>query len=621
MARYTAQQALQHILNNDDETDSSSSSSSSEATSDDDHLSVESSSDVSSDVGENDESTILSTSTATQTQRQRVRGRGMQRGSRRGVQRGRTRSENNVVRQIPTSTFSDQSTVMTSKSGKQWSTKHAVPHRRGLQDIIRNPPGVRRDGIVSTELQAFRLFVTAEMLDLIVRETNREAERQIEMWNNSHPGHHKEWKVLTLDELEAVIGLLLIAGVYRGRLEPLEDLWSNETGRTIFAAVMSLKRFKQILRHLRFDNKATREQRRSVDKLAAFRDIWEMFVSQLHKYYIPGTDLTVDEQLVAYRGKCPFRQYIPSKPAKYGIKIWWACDSATSFPMSGEVYLGRQPGHDREKGLGAAVVKRLTKFWMKSGRNIVIDNYFTSVPLAEDLLQMNTTLVGTIRKNKPDIPKEMIDTRGKEEKSSTFGFSDDLTLVSYIPKKGKVVTMLSTMHHDSITEGEDRKPQIILHYNSCKGGVDTMDKMATTYTCRRKTNRWPMALFFNMLDIGAIAAFIIWFSCQPTNETKKTRLRRSFLYRLGRQLTENHIKQRLQCPQALQKGAKQSLIRLGYCEPRKVDEKSRMQPMRKKRCYLCPRTDDRKVKQVCTVCTQNVCKDHSKPSVSCDNCM
>jgi hypothetical protein len=47
-------------------------------------------------------------------------------------------------------------------------------------------------------------------------------------------------------------------------------------------------------------------------------------------------------------------------PAKYGVKIWWACDAATSFPLSGEVYLGRQPGQDRETNLGAGVVKRLT---------------------------------------------------------------------------------------------------------------------------------------------------------------------------------------------------------------------------------------------------------------------
>jgi len=108
----------------------------------------------------------------------------------------------------------------------------------------------------------------------------------------------KKWEKVTSEELKATIGLLILVGVYRGRLEHLEDLWSKEHGRSIFAAVMTMKRFKQILRYVRFD-KATRPQRRATDK-AAFRDVWEMFIAQLPKFYIPGTDITVDEQLVAY---------------------------------------------------------------------------------------------------------------------------------------------------------------------------------------------------------------------------------------------------------------------------------------------------------------------------------
>ena len=37
--------------------------------------------------------------------------------------------------------------------------------------------------------------------------------------------------------------------------------------------------------------------------------------------YTPGPHMTVDEQLVCFRGKCPFRQYIPLKPGKYGIIV------------------------------------------------------------------------------------------------------------------------------------------------------------------------------------------------------------------------------------------------------------------------------------------------------------
>jgi len=62
---------------------------------------------------------------------------------------------------------------------------------------------------------------------------------------------------------------------------------------------MTKNRFTDIVRYLRFDDKVNRAARQKTDELAPFRDIWTMFREQLHKYYIPGSDLCVDEQLVA----------------------------------------------------------------------------------------------------------------------------------------------------------------------------------------------------------------------------------------------------------------------------------------------------------------------------------
>jgi hypothetical protein len=59
---------------------------------------------------------------------------------------------------------------------------------------------------------------------------------------------------------------------------------------------------------------------------------------------MPGGSFTVDEQLIPSRGCCIFRQYIPSKPGKYGLKLFWCCDSDTAYLLNAEIYLGRQPG-------------------------------------------------------------------------------------------------------------------------------------------------------------------------------------------------------------------------------------------------------------------------------------
>ena len=71
--------------------------------------------------------------------------------------------------------------------------------------------------------------------------------------------------------------------------------------------------------------------------------------------------MTVDEQLVPFKGNCPFTQYVKTKPAKYGIRIWWAVDSDIWYPLNGQVYLGKLPNETREVNQGQRMVKNVTK--------------------------------------------------------------------------------------------------------------------------------------------------------------------------------------------------------------------------------------------------------------------
>lgn len=110
--------------------------------------------------------------------------------------------------------------------------------------------------------------------------------------------------------------------------------------------------------------------------------------------------------------------------------------------------------------------------------NVTIDNFFCSYGLGEELLQRNLSMVGTIRKNKPELPPALQQVRDRELLSSLFAFQQKATLVSYVPKRGKNVLLLSTKHREAeVSEGRHRKPQIILDYNRCKGGVDNLDKV------------------------------------------------------------------------------------------------------------------------------------------------
>ena len=80
-----------------------------------------------------------------------------------------------------------------------------------------------------------------------------------------------------------------------------------------------------------------------------------------------------------------------------------------------EIYVGKQPdGPFVVDNNALSVVKRLTFPIRNSGRNVTMNNWFTSFHLMECLISDNVTLVGTIRKNKKEIPPEFINSKNQE---------------------------------------------------------------------------------------------------------------------------------------------------------------------------------------------------------------
>lgn len=157
--------------------------------------------------------------------------------------------------------------------------------------------------------------------------------------------------------------------------------------------------------------------------MVPIRDIFEEFVGYCQANYQVGENVTIDEMLEAFRGRCKFRQYIPSKPARYGIKVYALVDSSEFYTFNLEIYAGKQPkGPFQTDNKAVSVVKRLAEPILNTGRNITMDNYFTSVPLALDLLEKRTTLVGTLRKNKREIPPLLLEMGQRQVRSSMFAF-------------------------------------------------------------------------------------------------------------------------------------------------------------------------------------------------------
>ena len=100
----------------------------------------------------------------------------------------------------------------------------------------------------------------------------------------------------------------------------LEDYWSISTRykNNVVQNIMSRNRFELILRFLHFSD----NEKASDDRIYKVRDLIDKLIENFQKILEPEEFLAVDETMVPFRGRLIFRQYIPGKAHKYGVKLF-----------------------------------------------------------------------------------------------------------------------------------------------------------------------------------------------------------------------------------------------------------------------------------------------------------
>ena len=74
-----------------------------------------------------------------------------------------------------------------------------------------------------------------------------------------------------------------------------------------------------------------------------------------------------------------------------------------------------------------------------AGCNLTTNNYYTSIPLASKLLEMNMTVMGTMRHNRKGLDRQQTKVKKREEKVSVVWHKDEgkMNVVSYVVKTKK----------------------------------------------------------------------------------------------------------------------------------------------------------------------------------------
>ena len=253
------------------------------------------------------------------------------------------------------------------------------------------------------------------------------------------------------------------------------------------------------------------------DRLWKTGNLFEILKKKFSKFYSPSKHVAVNEVIVKYKGRVIFRQYVPKKHKRFGIKIYKLCDE-TGYTYDMTVYLGKDRQRTAQHLTAThATVLELTKKTQGRGHKLYMDNYVSSPDLFDYLATKQIYCCGTVRPNRKGMPQDLgpkIMTRD-DLQVRTRG---ELTAILWRDKRD--VRILTNIHEAPAegdfcdNNGKAIKPQIVADYNRHMGYVDKGDRMTNSYSINRRTWKWTKKLFFHLLDLAVLNSYIFYSSLE-----------------------------------------------------------------------------------------------------------
>lgn len=286
-----------------------------------------------------------------------------------------------------------------------------------------------------TPLQSFKYFITPDLVEHIVYETNLYS-TTIDV---TRPANIKG------PDIYKYIGIYLISTVVQ--CKNFRTYWNRNCGYPPIQESLTLNRFEKIHQVLHFNNNANQKLRNEegYDRLFKIRPLIETLKQRFLS--IPmGSSLAIDEQMCATKAHSSLKMYIPSKPHKYGYKIYILAGE-NGFCHNFEIYTGET--HSLEHGESSDVIVCLSRAIPKQkGYKLYFDNYFNSVALQVFLYNQGILSLGTVRRSRlPNCQLPDDHTMNKKDRGtiiSRFSRVKQCPLFLTAWKDTKVVTLLST---------------------------------------------------------------------------------------------------------------------------------------------------------------------------------
>lgn len=356
-------------------------------------------------------------------------------------------------------------------------------------------------------------FFPEELLEHIANETNRYARQKMEITPD------RKWIAVTMVDIRTYLGIRVYMSVIS--LPAYDMYWSRDFlfGNFFIPKVMTRDRFDKIQQYFHVGNASNNPPRGRPDhdRLAHIRHVLNVVRENCNRQYTPHKECAVDEAMIAFRGRLSFKQYMPAKPTRYGIKVWCRADSNNAYMNDFQVYTGKE--QQAEVGLTTRVVLDLTTGIAGKHHVVNMDNYFTSPDLFERLYEMDILARGTARVNRRDFPKNLLCDKDVTQRGQFVACQkQEMTAVKW--KDKKIVNFLSTAESGLQVGAVDRKkkdgvveripcPEIVMNYNAYMNGVDHADQIRTKYNTYRTSRKWWQYVFWFLLDVSISNAFVM----------------------------------------------------------------------------------------------------------------
>lgn len=374
-----------------------------------------------------------------------------------------------------------------------------------------------------TPMNFFSLFFTQELLQYILDQTNL------------YSAHKNNFLNMTYEELNVFIGGLLLSGY--AKYPQKRMFWSSSPDvPVILQNSIRLNRFESILRNFHLNDNAKIEED---DRLYKLRPLIDHLNKTFQHHGGLEENLSIDESMIPYYGKHYAKQFIKSKPIRFGFKNWALC-SSFGYLIAFELYTGKNTAKEKVYGVGGDMVISLinqAKIPPNEGFKIFFDNYFSSSALLSYLAENGFCATSTIqdaRTSRCPLPDKK--TMNKKDRGFYEHQTDNKNKVCLVRwKDNKSVTCIT--NYDTIDEGtctrysrENKgkisvpQPKMISNYNRGMGGVDKMDQAVAAYRTRMRQKKWWWPIFAYLLDVSVTNAWLLMRKLKPTDANASTGL-------------------------------------------------------------------------------------------------